>query len=86
MTKFTTDELLEQLPFRIKYAGHGYSELLITKGPKNYSVRYMASYLFPHRTKAYCQALFTNQTLAEAIEQMLLWLKKEGLLNEVGKD
>lgn len=76
----TTDELLEELPYHIKYKGHGSSDLLITKGSKIYSVRYMDSYCFPHRTKAYCQALFTRELLPEALSLMWLHLNKEGLL------
>jgi len=69
----TTDELLEELPYRINYQSHwGYLSIDKTNTPE-YIVGYRGE---GHKT------LWAKEigTLPEALARMWLWLKKEGLL------
>lgn len=77
---FTIAELLDKIPHSIPYDEHNTASLLITKGPINYTVRYMAAYIFPHRRKAYCKVLFTEKNLVEACAKMLIYLLKNKLI------
>lgn len=67
----TTDELLEELPNMFEY-NHYAAELIIQRGKEwKWSCRYVT-------TKEYVYSTL-DENLCEALAQMWLWLKKEGL-------
>lgn len=70
---FTTDELLEELPYRI--GGDNFIlDLVIHKNSEGFTVGYRG---FPDKKNTW----FKHESLPEALAQMYLWLKKEGLYN-----
>ena len=72
----TTDELLEVLPWRLSVLKQS-CDLLITKGPKKYSVRYIASYEFPARSSS---TPTVHKLLPDALALCWLGLTKEELI------
>lgn len=77
----TTDKLLEELPCQFKYGG-AWFDLQITKWPKEYKVQYVEFYFNDDNLLEISDSLceFKVESLPEALAQMWLWLKKEGLL------
>lgn len=72
----TTDELLEELPITIPYFDKQ-GNLGMCKHEKGYSVYYEVENDYE---KSSIFNVFVNESLPEALAQMWLWLKKEGLL------
>ena len=68
----TTDELLEELPYRI-VGEHYILELVIFKNSGDYTIGYKGK---PDTSNAWVE----NESLPEALANMWLRLKKEGLL------
>lgn len=75
----TTDELLEEIPWRIN-DNHNPSDLMITRGPKNFTVRYVNAFKIPFRSTP--DRGFVNENLCECLAKCWLYLKQQGLLNK----
>lgn len=69
----TSDELLNDLPWRINYEKECLY-LTIKKGINDYGLGYRPELRPFNRIK------FFNESLPEGLSQMWLWLKKEGLI------
>lgn len=76
----TTDELLEELPIRIKFFdGDIGASLSITLHDDG--IKYFVYYAKNISHVAICHSEL-SESLPEALAQMWLWLKKEGLLED----
>jgi len=73
----STDELLEQFPWRINY-NRNPSDLMITRGPKNFTVRYVNAFKVPFRSTP--EKGFVNESLPECLAEMWLYLKQQNLI------
>lgn len=73
----TTDEILSHLPWRINQNKYP-CDLMITKGPKNYHVRYVNPVYLPKKLGWNFDAI--NESLPDCLASMWLYLKSEGLI------
>lgn len=72
----TSDELLEDLPYRIIHENED-CILKVAKDKEGYLVYYVKDY---YGDEMEIPAKFMNFLLPEAVAQMYLWLRKEGLI------